>query len=163
PHGGALRGRGAPPRTRRGRRRRRQSAGSRRRSSRPRRVASARSAHPQRRGRAGTAAGLVRPLRRGTGTNGWRGSGIPLPCAAGGAGGRPAAPPPRELPRTVAVLPPHNQTGGRLPVAGSSLLERYAFDTRPVTVPEVLSSEARLQLASGGFAVVPADVVARAT
>lgn len=76
---------------------------------------------------------------------------------------RPAAPPPRDVPRTVAVLAPHNETGGRLPVAGSSLLERYAFDTRPVTVPEVLASEARLQLLSRGFTVVPADIVARAT
>jgi hypothetical protein len=67
------------------------------------------------------------------------------------------------VPRTVAVLAPHNETGGRLPVAGSSLLERYAFDTRPVTVPDVLASEARLQLLSRGFTVVPADVVARAT
>jgi len=75
---------------------------------------------------------------------------------------RPPAPPPRDLPRTVAVLPPHNETGGSLPVAGSSLLERYAFDTRPVTVPEVLASEARLQLAYRGFTVVPADVVAQA-
>src|SRR5262249_39078390 len=49
-----------------------------------------------------------------------------------------------------------------LPVAGSSLLERYAFDTRPVTVPDVLASEARLLLAYHGFTVVPADVVARA-
>jgi len=76
---------------------------------------------------------------------------------------QPAAPPPREVPRTVAVLAPHNETGARLPVAGSSLLERYAFDTRPVTVPEVLASEARLQLAFRGFTVVPADAVARAT
>jgi hypothetical protein len=84
-----------------------------------------------------------------------------LLVAAGCA--RPAAPPPRDLPRTVAVLAPHNETGGRLPVAGSSLLERYAFDTRPVSVPEVLAAEARLQLASRGFTVVPADVVAEAT
>jgi len=76
---------------------------------------------------------------------------------------RPAAPPPRDLPRAVAVLATHNETGAPLPVAGSSLLERYAFDTRPVTVPEVLASEARLQLASRGFAVVPADVVRQAT
>ena len=88
-------------------------------------------------------------------------SGILLLAAAGCA--RPAAPPPRDVPRTVAVLAPHNETGGRLPVAGSSLLERYAFDTRPVTVPDVLASEARLQLLSRGFTVVPADVVARAT
>jgi hypothetical protein len=63
----------------------------------------------------------------------------------------------------VAVLAPHNETGAGLPVAGSSLLERYAFDTRPVTVPEVLAAEARLLLESRGFTVVPADVVARAT
>jgi hypothetical protein len=84
-----------------------------------------------------------------------------LLVAAGCA--RPAAPPPRDLPRTVAVLAPHNETGRPLPVAGSSLLERYAFDTRPVTVSEVLASEARIQLASKGFTVVPADVVAQAT
>jgi hypothetical protein len=76
---------------------------------------------------------------------------------------RPPAPPPRDLPRTVAVLPTHNETGGSLPVAGSSLLERYAFDTRPVTVPDVLASEARLQLAYRGFTVVRGDVVAQAT
>jgi len=80
---------------------------------------------------------------------------------AGGCAPPPA--PPRNLPRTVAVLPPHNETGGPLPVAGSSLLERYAFDTRPVTVPDVLASEARLQLAYRGFTVVPDDVVAQAT
>jgi hypothetical protein len=84
-----------------------------------------------------------------------------LLVAAGCA--RPAAPPPRDIPRTVAVLPPHNETGRPLPVAGSSLLERYAFDTRPVTVPDLLASEARLQLASKGFTVVPAYVVAQAT
>jgi len=94
-------------------------------------------------------------------TRACRVSGILLLAAAGCV--RPSPPPPRELPRTVAVLPTHNETGGRLPVAGSSLLERYVFDTRPVTVPEVLASEARLQLASRGFAIVPADVVARAT
>jgi len=94
-------------------------------------------------------------------TRAWRVSGVLLLAAAGCA--RPAAPPPRELPRTVVVLAPHNETGDRLPVAGSSLLERYAFDTRPVTVPEVLASEARLYLTSLGFTVVPADVVARAT
>jgi len=81
---------------------------------------------------------------------------------AGGCA-RPPAPPPHDLPRTVAVLPPHNETGSPLPVAGSSLLERYAFDTRPVTVPDVLASEARLQLAYRGFTVVPGDVVAQAT
>ena len=80
---------------------------------------------------------------------------------AGGCAPPPA--PPHNLPRTVAVLPPHNETGSPLPVAGSSLLERYAFDTRPVTVPDVLASEARLQLAYRGFTVVPDDVVAQAT
>jgi len=64
---------------------------------------------------------------------------------AGGCAPPPA--PPHNLPRTVAVLPPHNETGGPLPVAGSSLLERYAFDTRPVTVPDVLASEAAADIA----------------
>ena len=58
---------------------------------------------------------------------------------------------------------PYNETGDPLTVAGQSILERYAFRTERVTVPDVLASEARLQLASRGFTVVPAEVVESAT
>lgn len=78
--------------------------------------------------------------------------------------GRPVAePPPRDIVRTVAVLPPANRTGASLLVAGTSALEKYAFRTERVTVPDVVASEARLQLARRGFSVVPAEEVERAT
>jgi len=78
--------------------------------------------------------------------------------------GRPAPePPPAGIGRTVAVLPPANRTGDALLVAGTSLLEKYALGTDRVTVPDVVASEARLQLARRGFSVVPADEVERAT
>src|SRR5262249_56228227 len=96
-------------------------------------VGSGRRGRPQRRGRAGTAAAVVRPLDGGTVTRARRVSCILLLAAAGCA--QPAAPPPRDLPRTVAVLAPHNETGARLPVAGSSLLQRYAFDPPPLPLP----------------------------
>jgi hypothetical protein len=76
---------------------------------------------------------------------------------------RPAPPPPRDLVRTVAVLPPANRTGDPLLVSGASFLERYAFRSDRVTVPDVLASEARFQLAHRGFTVVPADDVESAT
>jgi hypothetical protein len=78
--------------------------------------------------------------------------------------GRPAPePPPANLVRTVAVLPPANRTGNELLVAGTSVLEKYALRTDRVTVPDVVASEARLQLARRGFSVVPADEVERTT
>ena len=78
--------------------------------------------------------------------------------------GRPAPEaPPANLVRTVAVLPPANRTGDGLLVAGASALEQYAFRTDRVTVPDVVASEARLQLARRGFSVVPAEDVERAT
>jgi hypothetical protein len=77
--------------------------------------------------------------------------------------GRPAAePPPANIARTVAVLPPANRTGDALLVAGTSVLERYALRTERVTVPDVVASEARVQLARRGFSVVPPDEVERA-
>ena len=76
---------------------------------------------------------------------------------------KPAPRPPADMPRTIAVLQPHNATGGPLTVAGSSLLERYAFGTEVVTVSDVLGAEARFQLEQRGFTVVPADTVAAAT
>jgi len=81
-----------------------------------------------------------------------------------GACGRPAMPPPPpDLPRTVAVLAPGNRTGDPLLVAGTSILEKYALKTDRITVPDVLASEARLQLARRGFTVVSAEEVESAT
>jgi len=74
-----------------------------------------------------------------------------------------ASPPPRDIPRTVAVLTPGNRTGDPLLVAGTSFLEKYALKTDRVTVPDVLASEARRQLERRGFTVVPADAVESAT
>jgi len=82
---------------------------------------------------------------------------VALACA------RPAPPPPGDMPRTVAVLPPANRTGDPLLVSGTSFLEKYALRTDRVTVPDVLASEARLQLARRGFTVVSADDVESAT
>jgi len=77
---------------------------------------------------------------------------------------RPAPEPPRaDIVRTVAVLPPANRTGDALLVAGTSVLEKYALRTERVTVPDVVASEARVQLARHGFSVVAADEVERAT
>jgi hypothetical protein len=67
------------------------------------------------------------------------------------------------MPRTVAVLPPANRTGDPLLVAGTSFLEKYALRTDRVTVPDVLASEARLQLARRGFTVVSHDEVEAVT
>jgi hypothetical protein len=76
---------------------------------------------------------------------------------------RPPAPPPADMPRTVAVLMPANQTGYPLLVSGASALERYAFPTDRIGVPDVLAFEARLQLAIRGFTVVAPEVVEAAT
>jgi hypothetical protein len=75
----------------------------------------------------------------------------------------PTAPPPRDMVRTVAVLTPNNRTGDPLLVAGTSALEKYALRSARVTVPDVLASEARLQLESRGFRVASADEVESAT
>jgi len=76
---------------------------------------------------------------------------------------RPVPPPPAGMVRTVAVLAPANRTGDPLLVAGTSFLEKYALKSDRVTVPDVLASEARLQLARRGFSVVPSDDVEKAT
>ena len=77
---------------------------------------------------------------------------------------RPVAPPPPpDMVRTVAVLAPANRTGDPLLVAGASFLEKYALKSDRITVPDVLASEARLQLERRGFTVVPADQVETAT
>ncbi len=70
---------------------------------------------------------------------------------------------PSDLPRTVAVLEPSNHTGDPLLVAGTSFLERYALRAERVTVPDVLASEARLQLERRGFTAVPPETVEGAT
>jgi hypothetical protein len=72
-------------------------------------------------------------------------------------------PPPPATVRRVAVLTPDNRTGDGLLVAGTSLLERYAFRTERVTVPDVLAIELRATLARRGFAVVPPETVQAAT
>ena len=71
-----------------------------------------------------------------------------------GACARPLPAPPPDILHTVAVLAPTNETGDPLLVAGTSFLEKYALATDRVTVPDVLASEARLQLARRGFTVV---------
>ena len=82
------------------------------------------------------------------------------PLLLAGACSRPVAPPPpADMARTVAVLAPANRTGDPLLVAGMSFFEKYALKGDRVTVPDVLASEARVQLAHRGFAVVSADEV----
>jgi hypothetical protein len=87
---------------------------------------------------------------------------LPLLLVAG-ACARPAPPPPPDMVRTVAVLAPANRTGDPLLVAGTSFLEKYALRSDRITVPDVLASEARLQLARRGFTVVSAEQVESAT
>lgn len=71
--------------------------------------------------------------------------------------------PPPEMPRTVVVLPPNNRTGDPLLVAGATMLERYVTRGERVAVPDVLASEARIDLERRGLTVVPAEVVDEAT
>ena len=63
----------------------------------------------------------------------------------------------------VAVFPPHNRTGDDLLIAGASYLEKYALRSDRITVPDVVVSEARRQLARRGSTVVPAETVDTAT
>src|SRR5439155_19144678 len=86
-----------------------------------------------------------------------------LPLLLLAACSRPVAPPPPDMVRTVAVLAPANRTGDPLLVAGTSFLEKYALKSDRVTVPDVLASEARVQLAHRGFTVLSADEVESAT
>src|SRR5256712_3931660 len=75
----------------------------------------------------------------------------------------PVPPPPPDMVRTVAVLAPANRTGDPLLVAGTSFLEKYALKSDGIRVPDVLASEARVQLAHRGFTVVSAEEVESAT
>ncbi|HEX7407318.1 MAG TPA: hypothetical protein VF515_06655 [Candidatus Binatia bacterium] len=61
--------------------------------------------------------------------------------------------------RTVAVFPPNNRTGDPLLIAGASFYEKYVARTDRITVPDVLASEARRQLARRGFTVVSPELV----
>ncbi|MFI5393983.1 MAG: hypothetical protein ACHQ9S_00495 [Candidatus Binatia bacterium] len=61
--------------------------------------------------------------------------------------------------RTVAVFPPNNRTGDSLLIAGASFYEKYVARTDRITVPDVLASEARRQLARRGFTVVSPELV----
>ncbi len=79
-----------------------------------------------------------------------------------GCGVAPVPGPPATV-RTVAVLTPGNRTGDELLVAGTSVLERYAFGTERVTVPQVLAIELRAALARRGYAVVAPELVVAAT
>jgi len=71
---------------------------------------------------------------------------------------RPSAPPPPPVAR-VAILPPVDHTGSGLLVAGGSLLERYAFHSPRVTVPDLLAAEAAAALRERGVAVVGAEAL----
>jgi len=82
---------------------------------------------------------------------------LPLGCM------RPPIPPPPPSVRSVAVLPPKNLTGDTLPVAGGSLLERYALRTSPITVPDVLADEAESLLEARGYRVAAVTLVQQAT
>jgi hypothetical protein len=91
-------------------------------------------------------------------------AGVVLIVAAAVACARTVAPPPPpDLPRTVAVLTPGNRTGDPLLVSGGSLLEKYVFRSDRITVPDVIASEARLQLELHGFTVASPDAVEQAT
>ena len=68
------------------------------------------------------------------------------------------APPPPTV-RSVAVLPPRDQTGESLAVAGTSLLERYAVRTERVTVADVLGIALREQLERRGIALAATDAL----
>src|SRR5215510_553200 len=80
-----------------------------------------------------------------------------LSCAA------PPGPPP--LPataRTIAVLPPNNRTGDPLLIESASFLHPYADRPGRVTVPDVLATEAREQLARRGVKVMAPETVTAA-
>lgn len=83
-----------------------------------------------------------------------------LACLAGCAPSRPI--PPEHLGPTIAVLPPNNRTGDPLVVEGAGLIDRYIRHAARVTVPDVLLSEARVQLLEKGFEVSDWQAVDRA-
>ena len=66
---------------------------------------------------------------------------------------RASMPAPPHAVRAVTVLPPTNRTGDPLLMTGTSLLERYAFPTERVTVPDALAQETAAFLRARGYRV----------
>jgi len=71
----------------------------------------------------------------------------------------PSAPPLPATARTIAVLPPNNRTGDPLLVESASFLHPYADRPGRVTVPDVLATEVREQLARRGVKVIAPEAV----
>jgi hypothetical protein len=63
---------------------------------------------------------------------------------------------------TIAVLPPNNRTGDPLLIESASFLHPYADRPGRVTVPDVLATEAREQLARRGIKVIAPEAVTAA-
>ena len=71
----------------------------------------------------------------------------------------PGAPPLPTTARTIVVLPPNNRTGDPLLVESASFLHPYADRPGRVTVPDVLATEVREQLAQRGVTVIAPEAV----
>ena len=71
----------------------------------------------------------------------------------------PGAPPLPATARTIAVLSPNNRTGDPLLVESSSFLHPYADRPGRVTVPDVLATQVREQLAQRGVEVIAPEAV----
>jgi len=71
----------------------------------------------------------------------------------------PRAPPLPATARTIAVLPPNNRTGDPLLVESASFLHPYADRPGRVTVPDVVATEVREQLAQRGITVIAPEAV----
>jgi len=69
------------------------------------------------------------------------------------------APAPVTRGQRIVVVPPNNQTGSPLFIAGASSFGRPGADAEPATVDELLVREANRQLADRGFRVTPAPLV----
>ena len=74
----------------------------------------------------------------------------------------PNAPPLPATAQTIAVLPPNNRTGDPLLIESASFLHPYADRPGRVTVPDVLATEAREQLARRGIKVMAPEAVTAA-
>src|SRR5262245_9996694 len=74
----------------------------------------------------------------------------------------PDAPPLPTTARTIAVLPPNNRTGDSLLVESASFLHPEADRPGRVTVPDVLATEVREQLAQRGITVIAPEAVTAA-